>query len=39
VYLGLDWIGLQGVYNVLVSTGFILVARLLTLKLDVRLPH
>ena len=36
---GLDWLGLQGVYSVLISTGFILVARLVTLKLDVRLPH
>jgi len=39
LYLGLDWLGLEGVYNVLVSTGFILIARLVTLKLDVRLPH
>lgn len=39
LYLGLDEIGVLGVYNVLLSTAFILVARLLTLKLDVRLPH
>jgi uncharacterized membrane protein YeiH len=39
LYLGLDAIGVLGVYNVLFSTAFILVARLVTLKLDVRLPH
>jgi uncharacterized membrane protein YeiH len=39
LYLGLDWLGCDGVYNVLLSTAFILVARLVTLKLDVRLPH
>ncbi|MGA7813771.1 trimeric intracellular cation channel family protein [Caballeronia sp.] len=39
LYLGLDWVGCDGVYNVLLSTAFILVARLVTLKLDVRLPH
>jgi uncharacterized membrane protein YeiH len=39
LYLGLDAIGVLGVYNVLLSTAFILVARLVTLKLDVRLPH
>ncbi|AMM13313.1 hypothetical protein AX768_03490 [Burkholderia sp. PAMC 28687] len=39
LYLGLDALGVLGVYNVLFSTAFILVARLVTLKLDVRLPH
>jgi uncharacterized membrane protein YeiH len=39
LYLGLDAMGVLGVYNVLFSTAFILVARLVTLKLDVRLPH
>lgn len=39
IYLGLDWLGLQGVYNILLSTAFILISRLVTLKLDVRLPH
>jgi uncharacterized membrane protein YeiH len=39
LYLGLDWLDVQGVYNVLLSTAFILIARLVTLKLDVRLPH
>ena len=39
LYLGLDWLGLEGVYNVLISTAFVLIARLVTLKLDVRLPH
>ena len=38
LYLGLDSMGVLGVYNVLFSTGFILVARLVTLVLDVRLP-
>lgn len=39
VYLLLDWAGVQAVYNVLASTAFILIARLLTFKFDVRLPH
>jgi uncharacterized membrane protein YeiH len=39
LYLALDWLGMDGVYNVLVSTAFILIARLATFKLDIRLPH
>jgi uncharacterized membrane protein YeiH len=39
LYLALDWLGMDGVYNVLVSTAFILIARLATFRLDIRLPH
>jgi uncharacterized membrane protein YeiH len=39
LYLALDGFGMEGVYNVLVSTAFILIARLVTFKLDIRLPH
>lgn len=39
LYLLLDYIDFDTVYSVLIATGFILVARLATFKLDVRLPH
>ncbi|MBP0593031.1 trimeric intracellular cation channel family protein [Paraburkholderia sp. LEh10] len=39
VYLLLDYVNFDTVYSVLIATGFILVARLVTFKLDVRLPH
>jgi uncharacterized membrane protein YeiH len=39
LYLLLDYINLDTVYSVLIATSFILVARLVTFKLDVRLPH
>jgi uncharacterized membrane protein YeiH len=39
LYLLLDYINFDTVYSVLIATGFILVARLITFKLDVRLPH
>ncbi|MEX3933113.1 trimeric intracellular cation channel family protein [Paraburkholderia phymatum] len=39
VYLLLDYFNFDTVYSVLIATGFILVARLVTFKLDVRLPH
>ncbi|SIT48422.1 putative transmembrane protein [Paraburkholderia piptadeniae] len=39
LYLLLDYVNFDTVYSVLIATGFILVARLVTFKLDVRLPH
>jgi uncharacterized membrane protein YeiH len=39
LYLGLEHLTVLPVYNVLVSTAFILFARLVTYKLDIRLPH
>ncbi|MDR5749850.1 MULTISPECIES: trimeric intracellular cation channel family protein [unclassified Caballeronia] len=39
LYLGLERIEFDTIYAVLVSTAFILVARLVTFKLDIRLPH
>ena len=39
VYLLLDHLQVDSVYSVIVATGFILIARLVTFKLDVRLPH
>jgi uncharacterized membrane protein YeiH len=39
LYLLLAQTPLDPVYNVLVSTAFILLARLLTYRFDVRLPH
>jgi uncharacterized membrane protein YeiH len=39
VYIVADWYGTDPVYNVLFGTGFILLARLVTLKFDIRLPH
>jgi uncharacterized membrane protein YeiH len=39
LYLLLERIDVDPVYSVIVSTGFILAARLVTFKLDVRLPH
>lgn len=39
VYLLLAQTSLDPVYNLLLSTAFILVARLLTYRFDVRLPH
>ena len=39
LYLLLDRLQFDSVYSVIVATGFILVARLVTFKLDVRLPH
>jgi uncharacterized membrane protein YeiH len=39
VYLLLDWSGVEAVYNVLLSTLFILIARLVTFRFDIRLPH
>jgi len=39
IFLGLHWLQVDSIYNVLFSTGFILVARLVTFKLDIRLPH
>ena len=39
LYLLLDYINFDTVYSVLIATSFILVARLVTFKLDVRLPH
>ncbi|WP_323118435.1 trimeric intracellular cation channel family protein [Burkholderia alba] len=38
-YLLLVWLQVDSVYSVLLATGFILIARLVTYKLDVRLPH
>lgn len=39
LYLLLGWLNFDPIYNLLISTGFILVARLVTYKLNVRLPH
>lgn len=39
LYLLLDYVNFDTVYSVLISTGFILAARLFTFKLDIRLPH
>ncbi|PPK42998.1 putative membrane protein YeiH [Trinickia symbiotica] len=39
LYLLLAWLAVDPVYSVIVATVFILVARLVTFKLDVRLPH
>jgi uncharacterized membrane protein YeiH len=39
IYMLLDWIEFDTIYNVLISTGFILIARVVTFKLDIRLPH
>ncbi|TDN68737.1 putative membrane protein YeiH [Paraburkholderia sp. BL10I2N1] len=39
IYLLLDYINFDTIYSVLIGTGFILVARLATYKLNVRLPH
>jgi uncharacterized membrane protein YeiH len=39
LYLALERIEFDTIYAVLVSTAFILVARLVTFKLDIRLPH
>jgi len=39
IYLGLAQLDVDTIYNVLLSTAFILVARLATFKLDIRLPH
>jgi uncharacterized membrane protein YeiH len=39
LYVGLDYIQFDNVYAVLIATGFILLARLLTFRFDVRLPH
>ena len=39
IYVLLDYMNVDTVYSVLISTAFILVARLVTFRLDVRLPH
>ena len=39
IYLLLDHINFDTVYSVLIGTGFILIARLVTFKFNVRLPH
>lgn len=39
VYLLLVWLQFDSVYSVLAATAFILVARLVTYQLDIRLPH
>ncbi|SAK50585.1 yadS protein [Caballeronia hypogeia] len=39
IYLGLDRLDVDTIYNVLISTAFILLARLVTFKFDIRLPH
>jgi uncharacterized membrane protein YeiH len=39
MYLALERFEVDTIYNVLMSTAFILVARLVTFKLDIRLPH
>lgn len=39
MYLGLEHLAVDTIYNVLLSTAFILIARLLTFKFDIRLPH
>ena len=39
LYLSLERIEFDTIYAVLLSTAFILIARLVTFKLDIRLPH
>ncbi|CAG4888915.1 trimeric intracellular cation channel family protein [Paraburkholderia gardini] len=39
IYVLLDYMNVDTVYSVLISTAFILVARLVTFRLNVRLPH
>ena len=39
IYLGLERLDVDTIYNVLISTAFILIARLITFKFDIRLPH
>jgi uncharacterized membrane protein YeiH len=39
LYLLLNQLNVDSIYSVLIATGFILVARLVTYKFDVRLPH
>jgi uncharacterized membrane protein YeiH len=39
LYLLLDYLSVDTIYSVLIATGFILLARLVTFKFDVRLPH
>ncbi|MDE1183479.1 trimeric intracellular cation channel family protein [Paraburkholderia sp.] len=39
VYVGLDYVAFDTVYSVMAAAGFILLARLVTFRLDVRLPH
>jgi uncharacterized membrane protein YeiH len=39
IYVLLDYVNFDTVYSVLIATAFILVARLVTFRLDVRLPH
>jgi uncharacterized membrane protein YeiH len=39
IYLGLSELEVDTIYNVLISTAFILIARLVTFKFDIRLPH
>lgn len=39
IYLGLAELNVDTIYNVLISTAFILIARLVTFKFDIRLPH
>ncbi|WP_277186121.1 trimeric intracellular cation channel family protein [Caballeronia sp. BR00000012568055] len=39
IYLGLSELDVDTIYNVLISTAFILIARLITFKFDIRLPH
>jgi uncharacterized membrane protein YeiH len=39
LYLLLDYINFDTVYSVLIATAFILLARLVTFKFNVRLPH
>jgi len=39
LYLLLDYFSVDTIYSVLIATGFILLARLVTFKFDVRLPH
>ncbi len=39
IYLGLSELEVDTIYNVLISTAFILIARFVTFKFDIRLPH
>ena len=39
LYLLLHYLNVDAIYSVLIATGFILLARLVTFKFDVRLPH
>jgi uncharacterized membrane protein YeiH len=39
LYLLLNYANVDTVYSVLIATGFILLARLLSFRLDIRLPH